>query len=186
MSYMDINHGEILDMVHRASCVESAMKAWKEKRQAEWDKKDANWEKDYDDRIKTEEREEKEREAQEKERLALMTPEEIAAEEKEFHDRWAAEMEDSDSDSDDSDDWSDAEDDDNEEEEEDDWFRDYSDLPPAERKAKEWENYKKDSKEWREKRTREIHNTFCYCSWRQLRSYRTQLGLSNEGFEWSN
>lgn len=181
---MEINHGEILDMVHRASCVDSTMKAWKEKRQAEWDRRDANWEKEYDARIEKEEREEKEREEQEKARLALMTPEEIAAEEKEFHDRWAAEMEDSDSDSDDSDDWSDAEDDDNEEEE--DWFRDYSDLPPAERKAKEWENYKKDSKEWREKRTREIHNTFCYCSWRQLRSYRTQLGLSNEGFEWTN
>jgi hypothetical protein len=184
MSYMDIDHGEILDMVHRASCVESTMKAWKDKRQAEWDKKDANWERDYDARIEKEEREEKEREAQEKERLALMTPEEIEAEQKEFEERWAVEMEDSDSDSDSDD--SDEESDYTEEEMNNEWFKDYSDLSPEDRKAREWEDAKKDSKEWREKRTREIHNTFCYCSWRQLRSYRTQLGLSNEGFEWAN
>ena len=156
---MDIDHGEILDMVHRASCVDSTMKAWKEKRQAEWDKKDANWESDYDARIEKEEREEKEREAIEKERWALLSEEEKKAEMDEFE-SYAI---DSDSDSDsDSDDWSDAEDD-NEEEEED-WFKDYSDLSPEDRKAKKWEDYKKDSKEWREKRTREIHNTFCYCT----------------------
>ena len=167
---------DLLDMVQRKSAVDQAMDVWKERRAAEWKKKDDDWEKEYDARIAKEEREEKEREAQEKERLALMTKEEIEAEKKEFAERWAAEMEDSDSDD------SDEESDDDDDEEEDDWLRDYSDLPPKERKAKEWENYKKDSKEWREKRTNEVWNAMLYCSWPQLRRYRSQLGLSNENF----
>ena len=177
---MDINHGEILDMVHRKSCVDSTMEVWEKKRQAEWAEKDANWEKEYDARIAEEER--KSKEAQE--RLALMTPEELEAEMNKY-DMFEDSDEDDDSDSD-----SDSDEDDEEsiteEQMNNEWFRDYSDLSPEDRKAREWEDAKKDSKEWREKRTNEIHNTFCYCSWRQLRSYRTQLGLSNEGFEWAN
>uniref|UniRef100_A0A6C0C306 Uncharacterized protein n=1 Tax=viral metagenome TaxID=1070528 RepID=A0A6C0C306_9ZZZZ len=167
---------DYLDMVQRKSAVDQAMDVWKERRAAEWKLRDDNWEKEYDARIAKEEREEKEREAQEKERLALMTKEEIEAEQKEFEERWSAEMEDSDSD--DSDDESDYD----EEELNNEWFKDYSDLSPEERKAKEWEDYKKDSKEWREKRTNEVWNAMLYCSWSQLRRYRSELGLSNENF----
>tara|TARA_B100000674_G_scaffold489231_2_gene502854 strand:+ start:83 stop:616 length:534 start_codon:yes stop_codon:yes gene_type:complete len=167
---------DLLDMVHRASCVDSTMKAWKEKRQAEWERQDANWEKEYDARIIREEREEKEREEFEKERWALLSEEQKKAELDEFEREFC--VSDSDSDSDDSDD----EDDYTEEEMNNEWFKDYSNLSPEDRKAREWEDYKKESKEWREKRTREIYHTFCYCSWPQLRRYRSQLGLSNENF----
>ena len=172
MSYMDINHGEILDMVHRKSCVDSTMEVWEKKRQAEWAEKDANWEKEYDARIAEEERKAKEA----KERFDNMTEEELEAEMNRYDMFEDSDYEDSDEeDGDDEIDTSFLP-----------CIEDDIDLTPEQKKAKEWEDYKKQSKEWREKRTREIHNTFCYCSWRQLRSYRTQLGLSNEGFEWSN
>jgi hypothetical protein len=166
---------DYLDMVQRKSAVDAAMEVWKKRRAVEWEQRDNNWEKEYDARIAKEEREEKEREAQEKERLSLMTKEEIEAEQKEFEERWAI---DTDYDSDDSDEESDDDDD----EEQEDWLGDYSDLSPEERKAKEWEDYKRNSKEWREKHTNEIWNAMLYCSWPQLRKYRSQLGLSNEDF----
>ena len=73
---MDIDHGEILDIVLKSLCVDSQCSAWKEKRQAEWERQDANWEKEYDARIEKEAREKKEREAQEEERWALLSEEE--------------------------------------------------------------------------------------------------------------
>jgi hypothetical protein len=168
---MSDDYGYILDMVQRKSCVDAAMEVWKEKRQSEWAEKDANWEKEYDARIVEEERKAKE----EQERFDNMTEEEKEARMNAW-DMFAEDWDDS----------SDDEDDSVIELEDDDLpcWEDDSNLTPEEKKAREWEDYKKQVKEWREKRTNEIWDTMLYCSWRQLRAYRTQLGMSNENFDW--
>ncbi len=173
---MSDDYGYLLDMVQRKSCVDAALKVWKEKRETEWKMQDDNWEKKYDYRIAEEERKEKE----EEERYNNLTQEERDAEQAKFesiHDFFTI---DSDSDSD-----SDSDEDDSDIEIEDDdlpCWEDDSNLTPEEKKAKEWESYKTQVKEWRKKRTMEVWDQMLNCSWRQLRAYRTQLGMSNENF----
>ena len=58
------------------------------------------------------------------------------------------------------------------------------DLTPEQKKQKEREDYDKQMKEGREKNHMDVWNEMLHCSWAQLRAYRTQLGLDNEGFEW--
>ena len=166
---------DYLDMVQRKSAVDQAMEVWKERRAAEWKRQDDNWEKEYDARIAEETRKEKE----EEERWEKMTEEEKEAKMKEWGMFEDSDLEDSDDDDSD-DDWSDDENDDDVDltfmEEE------TKTLTPQEKKAKEWNDYKRESKEWRERRTNEVWNAMLYCSWPQLRRYRSELGLSNEHF----
>tara|TARA_A100001015_G_C14579267_1_gene552253 strand:+ start:113 stop:625 length:513 start_codon:yes stop_codon:yes gene_type:complete len=162
---------DYLDMVQRKSAVDQAMEVWKERRSVEWKRQDDNWEKEYDERILTEQREADAENA----RWESLTEEQQQAE----LDDIESLAFDSDSDDDSDDDWSDEENDDVDltfmEEE-------TKTLTPEEKKAKEWDDYKRESKEWRERRTNEVWNAMLYCSWPQLRRYRSELGLSNEDF----
>lgn len=166
---------DYLDMVQRKSAVDQAMGVWKERRAAEWKLRDDNWEKEYDARIAEEARKAKE----EEERWEKMTEEEKEAKMKEWDMFEDSDLEDSDDDDSD-DDWSDEEND----EDVDLTFmkEETKELTPEEKKAKEWEDYKCESKEWRERRTNEVWDAMLYCSWPQLRKYRSELGLSNEHF----
>ena len=166
---------DYLDMVQRKSAVDQAMGVWKERRAAEWKLRDDNWEKEYGARIAEEARKAKE----EEERWEKMTEEEKEAKMKEWDMFEDSDLEDSDDDDSD-DDWSDEEND----EDVDLTFmkEETKELTPEEKKAKEWEDYKCESKEWRERRTNEVWDAMLYCSWPQLRKYRSELGLSNEHF----
>lgn len=158
---------DYLDMVQRKSAVDQAMTVWDERRAAEWKLQDDNWEKEYDARIVREQREAEE----EKARWESLTEEERKAELDDLDEFAFAFDSDSEDDSDDEEDDVDLT-----------FMEEEKTLTPDEKKTKEWNDYKRDSKEWREKRRNEVWNAMLYCSWPQLRKYRSELGLSNEHF----